>query len=137
MGNDLLETLGDRAIAAYFYGEHSDDAHLLGKIGAILGFHGLAENGGLVGGGVENIRLGDEDPLLDDAVAAFRFFGLDTHAELIERADREYARFRPMGFEDLSDADEALWEELDTSYFANVTDESIEAAQRRFPGLRP
>ncbi|MFL4477502.1 hypothetical protein ACIPUB_04390 [Paeniglutamicibacter sp. ORCA_105] len=137
MEDDLLEALGDRAIAAYFDDEQSDNVHLMRPLGAILGFHGLAENGGLVGGAVENIRLGDEDTLLDDAVAAFRLFGLDTHAELIERADREYARFRPMGFEDLSNADEALWEELDTAYFATVTDDSIEAALRRFPGLRP
>ncbi|WP_146755293.1 hypothetical protein [Arthrobacter sp. AQ5-05] len=75
--------------------------------------------------------------LQDDAVAAFRFFGLDTHAELIERADAEYARCRPRGFVDPSSADEALWEELDTAYFATATDASIEAALHRFPGLRP
>lgn len=75
--------------------------------------------------------------LQDDAVAAFRFFGLDTHAELIERADAEYARCRPRGFVDPSSPDEALCEELDTAYFATVTDASIEAALRRFPEPRP
>lgn len=133
----LLDTLADRAIAAYFQGQCSSHAQVLRQLGAILGFHGLAENGGLVGGAVENIRLGGDEELFDDAVAAFRFFGLTEHAALIERADHAHTRFRPTGIEDLSEADEALWEELDTAYFATVTDESIETALQRHAHLLP
>lgn len=137
MPDGLLDALNDRAMAAYFQNEESEHAHVLRQVGAILAFHGLAENGGLVGGAVENIRLGMDDTLLEDAVAAFRFFRLDGHAELIERADTSYARFRPTGFEDIDADDEALWAELDDAYFATITDESIEAALRQHTDLLP
>lgn len=123
--NDLLELLNDRAMAAYHHGEKSEHAELLWFVGALLSFDGLAENGGLVGGAIENIRLGIDDPLVKDALSAFQRFGLTRQAALIKRADQEYARFRPTGNEDLSEQDEALWEALDQEYFEIATDQAL------------
>ena len=95
---------------------------------ALLSFHGLAQNGGLVGGAVEDLFHTQVDPLLADAVRAFRRFGAPAAAELVERADSAYRRFRPTGDEDLDPADEALWDELDDEYSALVTDEVVEEA---------
>ncbi|PQZ95909.1 hypothetical protein CQ018_01015 [Arthrobacter sp. MYb227] len=129
--NDLLERLNDRAMAAYHHGEKSERAEILWHVGALLSFHGLAENGGLVGGAIENIRLGIDDPLVEDALSAFHRFGLTTQAALIQRADQEYARFRPSGSEDLSEQDEALWEALDEEYFEIATDQVLIAAVQK------
>lgn len=130
--NDLLERLNDRAMAAYHQGEKSEHAESLWHVGALLSFHGLAENGGLVGGAIENIRLGVDDPLVDDALSAFHRFELNQQAALIQRADAEYARFRPTGSEDLSDQDEALWEALDNEYFEIATDQILIAALQKY-----
>lgn len=131
----LLERLNDRAMAAYHQSEKSEHTELLWHVGALLSFHGLAENGGLVGGAIENIRLGIDDPLVEDALNAFDRFGLTQQAALIQRADQEYARFRPTGSEDLSEQDEALWEALDDEYFEIVTDQMLSAALHKHASL--
>lgn len=131
----LLERLNDRAMAAYHQGEKSEHAELLWHVGALLSFHGLAENGGLVGGAIENTRLGIDDPLVEDALSACDRFGLPQQAALIRHADQEYVRFRPTGSEDLSEQDEALWEALDDEYFELVTDTVLSAALHKHASL--
>lgn len=135
--NDLLEHLNDRAMAAYHQGESAEQPEILWLVGALLSFHGLAENGGLIGGAIENIRLGIDDPLIEDALSAFQHFGLTRQAALIQRADQEYARIRPTGIEDLSADDEALWEEIDAKYFEIATDHVLIAALQKHLDFLP
>ncbi|WP_029067729.1 hypothetical protein [Jonesia quinghaiensis] len=53
------------------------------------------------------------------------------------RGEREYARFRPHSDDDLSEADEALWDELDETFYAVATEESIEPALQKHAHLLP
>ncbi|MGI6877566.1 DMP19 family protein [Microbacterium sp. gxy059] len=131
MDTDHLESIID----AYQRGEADSDA--LRHAGALFAFDGIAGNGGLVGGAIENcFHAGDEDTLVRDAVEAFRWYGLGDVADLIERADREYRRFRPTGGEDIDEADEKLWDELDELYEEVASDEAIESVvRRRIPEL--
>ena len=131
---DFATLILERAMAAYHQGAVSPRAEGLRQAGALLSFDGIAKNGGLVGGGIENCFHTDDDGFLNDALAAYRWFGLGEIARLIETADREYRRFRPTGYEEISDADAALWEELDDRYFETADDEVINAALRRRSG---
>ena len=58
----LIDALNVRAISAY---EREDASALPGlrTLGAALALHGIAENGGLVGGGIENLFFSDYQPL--------------------------------------------------------------------------
>ncbi|MDO5634712.1 MAG: hypothetical protein Q4G34_07560 [Micrococcus sp.] len=100
----------------------------LGAAGAAAG---LADNGGLMGGLVENDWHGSPDLIFThDAVAAFRFLGFDDAATLIETAADAYPRMRPGGFEELSAADEQWWEQLDEQWFAlEITERLDQLAQ--------
>lgn len=78
-------------------------------------FAGSALNGGLVGA-IENYSETFPDEIAE-AVAGFRALGLSHVADLIDRATREYRRMRPNGCHDeISAADEALWDELDSEF---------------------
>jgi len=127
-----LDALAERAMDAYNLGEDSPHAPALRRVGALVMFHGIALNGGLVGGGVENCLLSGNEQHLADAVAAYRWLGLDDAADLVERATAEYRRFQPAEGTELSDEDDALWDqlwvELDEAYFALVPDHVIEVA---------
>ncbi|MFB9377796.1 hypothetical protein ACFFKU_10980 [Kineococcus gynurae] len=130
METPLLDALNDAAIRAY---ETHDAARPVGlrHLGAVLSLHGISLNGGLVGGGVENLFFDDRLDTLDDAVDGFRWLGLDDAADLVVRAREAYLRFRPTGYEELSDADAELWDELDREFFATAGQERLEAAVAR------
>ncbi len=132
----LLNSLEKRALEVYCELKPSDDAEVLRHIGAMIVCVGLGGNGGFVGGVVENSAR-EDDPMINHMVDAFRFFGLNEHAELMLRGEREYARFRPNGDDDLNEADEAVWDELDETFYAVVTEESIEAALQKHTHLLP
>ncbi|PRY12194.1 DMP19 family protein [Kineococcus rhizosphaerae] len=100
----------------------------LRRLGAALALHGIAENGGLVGGAVENLFFGDRLREVDDAADGYRWLGLTDVADLVLRAREEYLRFRPTGWEELSGEDEQLWSELDSEFSAVATDDRLEAA---------
>ncbi|MEZ0493909.1 hypothetical protein AB2L28_16855 [Kineococcus sp. TBRC 1896] len=127
MGTPLLDALNVPAITAYEWG---DDAATPGlrSLGAVLALHGIAENGGLVGGGVENLFFSRRLDSVDDAAAGLRWLGLDDVADLVLGARREFLRFRPTGYEELSAADEELWDRLDEEFFAIAPSERLEAA---------
>lgn len=85
--------------------------------GAALTLCGVVGNGGLVGT-VENARETGTGELLADGAAGLRLVGLVAAADLVERADREYRRMRPSDCSDeLSPADERLWDELDEAWW--------------------
>ena len=123
----LIDALNVRAISAY---ERQDASALPGlrSLGAAMALHGIAENGGLVGGGIENIFFSENLPSIEDAIEGYRWLGLSDVAGLVARARDEYLRFRPTGWEELSDADAALWDQLDAAFFAIAPLERLEAA---------
>ena len=123
----LIDALNVRAISAY---ERQDASALPGlrSLGAAMALHGIAENGGLVGGGIENIFFSENLPSIEDAVEGYRWLGLSDVAGLVARARDEYLRFRPTGWEELSDADAALWDQLDAAFFTIAPLERLEAA---------
>ncbi|ABS04167.1 DMP19 family protein [Kineococcus radiotolerans] len=123
----LIDALTVRAIHAY---EREDASALPGlrSLGAVMALHGISENGGLVGGGIENRFFSENVPSIDDAVEGYRWLGLSDVAGLVARARDEYLRFRPTGREELSDADAALWDQLDSEFFRVAHLERLEAA---------
>lgn len=133
----LIDALSLRAICAY---EREDASALPGlrSLGAAMALHGIAENGGLVGGGIENIFFSENLRSIEDAVEGYRWLGLDDVAELVTRAREEYLRFRPTGWEELSDADTLLWDQLDSAFFEIAPLERLEAAVAgRLPEIAP
>ena len=127
MQTPLIDALGQRAIDAY---EREDASVLPGLriLGAVMGLHGIAENGGLVGGAVENLFFDGRLRAVDDAVAGLHWLGLADVAVLVSRARDEYLRFRPTGHEELSSEDEQLWAELDATFFEIAPSTRLEAA---------
>ena len=123
----LIEALNVRAVQAY---EREDATAIPGlrSLGAVLALHGTAENGGLVGGGIENLFSSERLPSVDDAVAGYRWLGLADVAALVARARDEYLRFRPTGWEQLSDEDAEAWEQLDSAFSRTATLDRLEAA---------
>jgi len=123
----LLDALNQPAIYAY---ERKDASALLGlrHLGAAMALHGIAENGGLVGGAVENLFFNKNMQAVDDAAAGFRWLCLADIAALITRAREAYLRFRPTGHEELSGEDATLWDQLDASFFEIATSGRLEAA---------
>lgn len=123
----LLDALNERSVYAY---ERRDTSALPGLrvLGAVMAVHGIAENGGLVGGAIENLFFNENLQAVDDAVAGFEWLGLADVAALIDRARSAYLRFRPTGYEELSQQDEVLWEQLDASFFEIATSVRLEAA---------
>ena len=123
----LIDALNVRAITAY---EREDASALPGlrSLGAAMALHGIAENGGLVGGGIENLFFSENLPSIEDAVEGYRWLGLSDVAELVTRARDEYLRFRPTGGEELSDADALVWEQLDAAFSVIAPSERLEAA---------
>ncbi|WP_438822275.1 DMP19 family protein [Kineococcus terrestris] len=123
----LIDALNVRAVHAY---ERRDASALpsLRSLGAVMALHGIAENGGLVGGGVENVFFSDDLRSIEDAVEGYRWLGLSDVAELVTRAREEYLRFRPTGWEELSETDASLWDQLDSAYSAIAPSERLEAA---------
>ncbi|NAZ77574.1 hypothetical protein GTQ99_19475 [Kineococcus sp. T13] len=123
----LIDALTVRAVHAY---ERQDASVLPGLrcLGAALALHGIAENGGLVGGGIENTFSSGDVRLVDDAVAGFRWLGLADVAALVARARDEYLRFRPAGWEELSGEDDRVWNQLDSSFFEIAPLSRLEAA---------
>lgn len=124
-----IDKLNDVAIHAY---ETKDSAapEELRLLGAVLNLHGIAMNGGLVGGGIENLFFTGEGDFtaVDDAIAGFRRLKLDDVADLVARAREAYARFRPTGYEELSPQDAELWEDLDEEFFVIADDARLEQA---------
>lgn len=106
------------AIDAYLRRDTSfPERHLL--YGAAASFTGIADNGGLMGGGVENCRETDTAHDIAQAASAFRSFGMADVAELIERADAEYVRMRPGGaMQELFEQEERIWKALDDEWYA-------------------
>ncbi|MDN5930911.1 MAG: hypothetical protein L0I24_07580, partial [Pseudonocardia sp.] len=104
MTGPLIGVLHVRAIHAY---EVEDASALPGfrMLGAVMALHGISMNGGLVGGGVENLFFDDRMHAVDDAIEGFQWLGLTDIAALVARARDEYLRFRPTGWEELSDED--------------------------------
>lgn len=119
------------AIDAYLDG-HDAPPEVLAR-GALLSFSGIAGNGGLMGA-LDTLRATDGQQVMADAVAAMRAHDLNDLAELTERADTEFRRMRPHEDAELSEADEALWEELDEAWFALDPDGRIEQAVARGDG---
>lgn len=107
-----------------------------------MGLHGVAMNGGLVGGGIENLFFSDRMHAVDGAIEGFRWLGLTDIATLVARARDEYLRFRPTGWEDISEEDALTWNQLDTAFLEIATDERPETAvsdrlQEIAPELQP
>ncbi|MEW1957762.1 hypothetical protein [Kineococcus sp. NPDC059986] len=127
MGTPLIDALNVPAITAYELDDGTTTPGLR-SLGAVLALHGISVNGGLVGGGVENLFFTERLHTVDDAAAGLRWLGLDDVADLVLRARGEFLRFRPTGHEELSDADAAVWERLDGEFEALATDERLEAA---------
>ncbi len=90
----LIDALHVRAIRAYEMGDPSalPGLHMLGPV---MNLHGIGMNGGLVGGGIENLVLNGAMQAVDDAIEGFRWLGLADVAALVARACDEYLRFRP------------------------------------------
>lgn len=96
----------------------------------------------LVCGGIENLFFADRMHAVDDAIEGFQWLGLTDVAALVARARDEYLRFRPTGWEDVSDEDSLIWEQLDTAFLTIATDERLETAvsdrlQEIAPELQP
>lgn len=123
----LIDALNVRAIYAY---ERQDVSALPGlrSLGAAMALHGIAENGGLVGGGIENIFFSDDMQSIEDAIEGYRWLGLSDVAGLVACAREEYLRFRPTGREEPCDVDALLWEQLDAAFFEIARSERLEAA---------
>ncbi len=141
MTGPLIRALNVRAIYAY---EREDDSALPGlrTLGAVMALYGIAMNGGLVGGGVENLFSNDRMGAVDDAIEGFEWLGLTDIAALVARARDAYLRFRPTGQEELSDEDTLLRDQLDTAFYEIATDERLETAvsarlQEIAPELQP
>lgn len=137
----LIWVLHVRAIHAY---EMEDVSALPGlrTLGAVMALHGIAMNGGLVCGGIENLLFDDRMHAVDDAIEGFQWLGLTDIATLVTRARDEYLRFRPTGREDVSDDGALIWDQLDTTFFEIATDERLETAvsdhlQEIAPELQP
>jgi hypothetical protein len=137
----LVLALHVRAIPAY---EVEDESVLPGfrRFGAVMALHGIAMNGGLVCGGVENLFCTDQLRTVHDAIEGFRWLGLTDVAALVARARDEYLRCRPTGREEVSDEDALVWEQLDDVFMEIATDERLEAAvasrlQEIAPELQP
>ncbi len=133
----LLDAFNVPAISAY---ERQDAAVPPGlrRLGAALALHGIAMNGGLVGGAVESLFFNGRMHAVDDAVEGYRWLGLTDVADLILRVREEYLRFRPTGWEELSPEDERLWSELDSAFFELAADDRLEAAiTARLPQIDP
>jgi hypothetical protein len=120
----LIDAVSVRAITVY---ERKDASALPGlrSLGAAMALHGIAENGGLVGGGIEDLFFSEILPSIEDAIEGYRWLGLSDVAELVTRARDEYLRFRPTGREELSDADALLWEHLDAAFSAIAPSERL------------
>ncbi|MBF5082676.1 hypothetical protein [Quadrisphaera sp. INWT6] len=129
MSDPLIDALHERAVCAY---QRADLRALPGlrALGAVLALHGIAENGGLVGGAVENLFSTDDLRAVDDAVAGLLWLDLPDVAALITRAREEYLRFRPTGQEEISPADALLWEQLDADFFEVAPTTRLEQAVR-------
>lgn len=99
-------------------------------LGAVLNLHGIAMNGGLMGGGIENpfFTGGGDFAAVDDAIAGFRRLELHDLADLVTRARDAYARFRPTGYEELSPPDAERWGDLDEEFFVIADDGRLEQA---------
>lgn len=97
-------------------------------LGAVLNLHGIAMNGGLVGGGIENLFFNGDMKAVDDAIAGFRRLELHDAADLVARARDAYTRFRPTGWEELSAQDAELWHSLDEEFFVVADDARLEQA---------
>ena len=141
MRTPLIEALNVRAIHAY---EVEDASALPGLrvLGAVMGLHGIAMNGGLLCGGIENLFFGGRMEAVDDAIEGFRWFGLTDVAALVARARDEYLRCRPTGREDVSDEDALVWDQIETAFLEIAADERLEAAvsarlQEIAPELQP
>ncbi|MDF9715036.1 hypothetical protein INN71_12990 [Nocardioides sp. ChNu-153] len=110
-----------------------DAARRRWDLGAVAVIHGLIGNGGLVGA-IENCVETDVE-YVTDGIVALRSLGLDQVADLVDRAFVEYRRMRPNSCsDDLSPADDALWEELDEAYWA-VSDDVEHAISARASAL--
>ncbi|QIK84075.1 hypothetical protein [Sanguibacter sp. HDW7] len=92
--------------------------------GAALSFAGGADNAGLVGA-IENCLASGCVSDLEAGVAAYQLLGLEPVAALVKRAHAEYVRMRPDGpSQELAEADERFWDELDAHWFAfDVTEQ--------------
>ncbi len=137
----LIDALHVRSIRAYDMGDPSALPGLR-MLGAVMNLHGIAMNGGLVGGGIENLVLNGAMQAVDDAIEGFRWLGLADVAALVARARDEYLRFRPTGYEDVSAEDAHVWDQLDSSFFEIAPDDRLETAvsarlQEIAPELRP
>ncbi|WP_432519886.1 DMP19 family protein [Kineococcus sp. SYSU DK006] len=123
----LIGALTVRAIHAY---EREDASILPGlrSLGAVMALHGIAENGGLVGGGIENVFFSENMPSLEDAIAGLRWLALDDVAALVVRARQEYLWFRPTGWEELSEEGTFVWDQLDSAFFEIATLDRLETA---------
>ncbi len=111
-------------------------------LGAVMGLYGIARNGGLLCGGIENLFFGGRMEAVDDAIEGFRWFGLTDVAALVARARDEYLRCRPTGREDVSDEDALIWDQIETAFLEIAADERLEAAvsarlQEIAPELQP
>lgn len=119
VGSDF--SIQQAAIDAYL----KRDASVTERIrlyGAALSFTGLADNGGLLGGGIENCLEADTPEMIGDAVAGLRLVGLTEIADLIARARCEYVLMRPGGAsQELSDEADELWRKLDERWFGFAT----------------
>ncbi|WP_380172727.1 hypothetical protein ACFEMC_00985 [Kineococcus sp. DHX-1] len=137
MPTPLIDALNVPAITAYEVDDGTATPGLR-ALGAVLALHGISENGGLAGGGVENLFFSRRLDDVDDAAAGLRWLGLDDVADLVLRARREFLRFRPTGYEELSAADEELWDRLDEEFFALAPSDRLEAAvAARLPQIAP
>ncbi len=133
----LIDALNVGAIRAYEMGDPSALPGLR-MLGAVMNLHGIAMNGGLVGGGIENFVANGDVQAVDDAIEGFRWLDLAD----VARARDEYLRFRPTGYEDISAEDARVWDKLDSSFYEIAPDDRLETAvsarlQEIAPELRP
>ena len=141
MRTPLIDALNVAAIYAYEVGDPSALPGLR-RLGAVMSLHGIAMNGGLVGGGIENLVFSGQQQTVDDAVEGLLWLGLADVAALVARARDEYQRFRPTGYEDISAEDVHIWSELDDSFFELAPYDRLERAvsarlQEVAPELQP
>lgn len=124
-----LVKLSSVAIHAYET-EDSTAPEDLRVLGAVLNLHGIAMNGGLVGGGIENLFFNGNLKAVDDAIAGFRRLDLHDVADLVARARDAYAVFRPTGYEELTHQDAELWDKLDREFLVIAENVRLEQAVR-------
>lgn len=137
MATPLIDSLNDEAIDAYLSGDQSAPEGLR-QLGAVMALHGVAENGGLVGGAIENAFFADDLGSVTDAIQGFIWLDLPDVAGLVTRARDAYLRFRPTGWDELSTDDGVLWHQLDSSYFDVATGDRLEVAvSARLPEITP